>query len=242
MTDTARRWDTGKMKTLLIVPAYNEAKNIVAVVRGITEAGYDYVVINDGSIDDTQQVCADSNINVVNLSCNLGIGGAVQTGHRYAKQHGYDVDVQFDGDGQHDVAYVTALLKEIEKGADLVVGSRFVSSTDGFQSTGMRRLGIRWLKHLIRRCSGLTITDSTSGFRASGRRAIDLFCGYYPSDYPEPESIVYAHSAGLTVREVPVVMHERQGGQSSIGTLSGAYYMIKVSLAILGVKLARHYK
>jgi glycosyltransferase involved in cell wall biosynthesis len=227
------------MKTLLIVPAYNESANIVEVVHTIQRAGYDYVVINDGSKDDTAKICRKEGFNFLDLSQNLGIGGAVQTGHRYAHDHGYDIDVQFDGDGQHDISYVPALIEGIEKGNDLVIGSRFLEETEGFQSTTMRRAGIRWLSHCIHHTCGLNITDATSGFRACNRRAIDLFCGYYPSDYPEPESIVYAHKSGLNVGEVPVVMHERQGGKSSIAGLSSAYYMIKVTLAIEIVGFAR---
>lgn len=220
------------MKTLLVVPAYNESANIVAVTDSIKAAGYDYVVINDGSKDNTADICRDYGINFVDLPRNLGIGGAVQTGHRYAYEHGYDVDIQFDGDGQHDVNYVSTLLEEIEKGKDLVIGSRFLEATDGFQSTAMRRAGIRWLAHCLYATTGLHITDATSGFRACGRKTIELFCNNYPSDYPEPESIVLAHKQGLRVGEAPVKMHERQGGKSSISAFNSIYYMIKVTLAI----------
>lgn len=225
------------MNTLLIVPAYNESENIVAVVDTIRAAGYDYIVINDGSSDDTAAVCRENGIDFIDLPQNLGIGGAVQTGHLYAREHGYDVDIQFDGDGQHDVSCVPVLLEGIAHGSDLVIGSRFVEETEGFRSTLMRRMGIRWLMHWIHVFSRLRIADSTSGFRACNSRAIDLFCERYPSDYPEPESIVLAHKAGLRVSEVPVVMHERVGGRSSISGLSSAYYMIKVSLAIAIVGL-----
>ena len=227
------------MRVILIVPAYNESENLVSVVQGIENAGYDYVVIDDGSTDDTRAICENADINCLSLSQNLGIGGAVQAGHRYAQQHHYDVDVQFDGDGQHDVSCVGALLEAIEQGSDLAIGSRFIEVTDGFQSTPMRRAGIRWLAFCIRIASGLTITDATSGFRACSRKAIDLFCGDYPADYPEPESIITAHNAGLGVREVPVVMHERQGGKSSIGGFRSVYYMVKVSLAIFISRFAR---
>jgi glycosyltransferase involved in cell wall biosynthesis len=220
------------MRVLLIIPAYNEEESILEVVQTVCEAGYDYVVVNDGSKDSTARICEKHGINYVNLFFNLGIGGAVQTGHLYALQHGYDVDIQFDGDGQHDISYVPALLKGIEGGSDLVIGSRFLEKTDGFQSTGMRRVGIRWLSRRIRHATGLSITDPTSGFRACGREAIRLFAQSYPIDYPEPESIVAAHNRGLTVSEEPVIMHERQGGTSSINIWRGAYYMIKVTLAI----------
>ena len=220
------------MKALLIIPAYNEEESILRVVRTVQDAGYDYVVINDGSTDHTAQICRENGINFVDLIYNMGIGGAVQTGHIYAQQHGYDVDIQFDGDGQHDISYVPALLERIEQGDDLVIGSRFVADTGGFKSTGLRRSGIRWLSARIKGASKIMVTDPTSGFRASGRRAIALFAKDYPSDYPEPESIVAARNRGHTVSEVPVVMHERQGGTSSINIWKGAYYMVKVTLAI----------
>lgn len=221
------------MRVLIVIPAYNEQESIVSVVESVVKAGYDYVVINDGSKDDTLEVCREHGFNVIDLPQNLGIGGAVQTGHLYAHELGYDVDVQIDGDGQHDISYVPHLLEGIEAGYDLVIGSRFVEQSDGFQSTALRRFGIGWLRRCIRRATGLTITDSTSGFRASGRRAIELFSRRYPCDYPEPESIVLAHNCGLRICEVPVSMRERQGGASSIGILSSAYYMIKVTLAII---------
>jgi glycosyltransferase involved in cell wall biosynthesis len=227
------------MKTLIIIPAYNEEANISSVAETVIGAGYDYVIVNDGSKDATVDICRQNGFNVLNLSENLGIGGAIQAGHRYALAHGYDVDIQFDGDGQHDIAFVPALLSAIESGADLVVGSRFVEETDGFKSTIMRRVGIKWLEFWIKLFSGCKITDSTSGFRACNRTAIELFCDYYPSDYPEPESAAYAHIRGLKVQEVPVVMHERAGGVSSIGKLSSVYYMLKVSLAIAILRIGR---
>lgn len=220
------------MRVLIIIPAFNEEDSIVTAANVVIAAGFDYIIINDGSRDDTLGKCREHNLNVLNLPRNLGIGGAVQTGHMYAQQHGFDIDIQFDGDGQHDAAYLCALVDAIEQGADIVIGSRYLEETDGFKSTLMRRMGISWLSTWIRLFRGRTITDPTSGFRACGRRAIELFCSNYPYDYPEPESIVTALGHGLTVREVPVVMHERQGGQSSISPLKGAYYMIKVTLAI----------
>lgn len=228
------------MKALLVVPAYNEEANIVSVARSIEEKGYDYVVVNDGSSDGTRQLCIRHNIPLLDLSQNLGIGGAVQAGHKYALQHGYDVDIQFDGDGQHDINYVEDLLREIDGGADLAIGSRFVQGYESsFQSTFMRRVGIKWLSVAIRLFSGMKITDPTSGFRACGKRAMELFARDYPIDYPEPESIVDAAKAGLCVRETHVEMHERAGGSSSIRALSSIYYMIKVSIAIAIAGLSR---
>lgn len=221
------------MRVLIVIPAYNEESAIAQVVQTVRSAGYDYVVVNDGSTDGTLAVCRAQGINVLDLPQNLGIGGAVQAGHLYALENGYDVDIQVDGDGQHDISCVPALLERISDGADLVVGSRFIEPIEGFKSTAARRAGIRWLSGCIRLVTGLTVNDVTSGFRASGRAAIELFARRYPVDYPEPESLVMVHNAGLRIDEVPVVMHERQGGVSSIHALSAVYYMIKVTLAIL---------
>lgn len=221
------------MRVLVIVPAYNEAASILDTVRSVENAGYDYIVVNDGSTDDTLAVCHANGLNVLNLPQNLGIGGAVQAGHKYAQRHGYDVDVQVDGDGQHDPAYISTLIDALQNGNDLVIGSRFLGVTEGFKSTWLRRVGIAWLSKEIELLTGKMITDPTSGFRACGKRAIDLFCRAYPTDYPEPESIAVALQNGLSVSEVPVEMRERQGGKSSIGGFSSAYYMVKVSLAIL---------
>ena len=221
------------MKVLVIIPAYNERESIVSTVNSVVAAGYDYVVINDGSTDDTLDICRSNNLNVLDLPQNLGIGGAVQAGHKYAKQFGYDIDVQVDGDGQHDPSYIPKLVDGILSGSDLVIGSRFVEQTNGFQSSFMRRVGINWLSGVINLVTQHRITDPTSGFRACNRKAIDLFCKRYPADYPEPDSIVSALSHGLNVSETSVVMKERQGGSSSISGFSSIYYMIKVTLAIL---------
>lgn len=229
-------------KVLIVIPAYNEADNILNTVRGVVEHGYDYIVVNDGSRDATLDVCRSNGLNVLDLPMNLGIGGAVQAGHKYAQRFGYDIDIQLDGDGQHDPAYLDALVREVASGADLVIGSRFLEKTDGFQSTFMRRVGITWLSAMLKLCTGRRVSDPTSGFRACGCRAIDLFCASYPVDYPEPESIAVAIKSGLSVKEVSVEMRERQGGTSSIGGLSSVYYMIKVSLAILIASVSRRTK
>lgn len=231
-----------RAKVLVIIPAYNESESIVSTVEGVVACGFDYVIINDGSTDATLEVCRDAGLNVVDLPQNLGIGGAVQCGHKYAKEHGYDIDVQVDGDGQHDPTYIDRLVQEIVTGADLVIGSRFIERTEGFQSTFMRRVGITWLSGFIRLVTGKTIADPTSGFRACGRRAIEMYCMDYPIDYPEPESIAVALRSGFDVREVPVVMRERQGGSSSIGGFSTVYYMVKVTLAIAIASLGRRSK
>ena len=219
-------------RVLVIIPAYNESACILNTVRKIEETGYDYVVVNDGSKDDTLAICREYGLSVLDLPQNLGIGGAVQAGHKYAQRFGYDIDIQVDGDGQHDPTYIPRLVETVEGGADIAVGSRFVEKTDGFQSTFMRRVGITWLSGWIRLFTGEVVSDPTSGFRACNRRAIDLFCKNYPDDYPEPESLALAIKTGLKVHETPVRMLERQGGKSSIGGFSSISYMIKVSLAI----------
>lgn len=221
------------MKTILLIPAYNEEANIVRTVSGVIDAGYDYVVINDGSTDSTLELCKRNHFNVIDLTFNLGIGGAIQAGHKYAFRHGYDIDIQFDGDGQHDVNHVKTLVKAIEDGNDLVIGSRFISKDNRFKSSALRRVGIRWLGGVLKTFAHVTITDATSGFRAVNRKAMELFSKDYPDDYPEPESIAVAARKGLKIKEVPVVMHERQGGSSSIAGFSSVYYMIKVTLAVI---------
>ncbi|WP_417574487.1 glycosyltransferase family 2 protein [Parolsenella catena] len=230
--ETASATDRIGSRILVIIPAYNESECILATVRNIEAYGYDYIVVNDGSKDDTLSICRANALNVLDLPQNLGIGGAVQAGHKYAQRHGYDIDIQVDGDGQHDPSYIPKLVEQINNGADLAVGSRFLEKTDGFQSTFMRRVGITWLSWWIKLFTGETVTDPTSGFRACDRKAIDLFCKNYPDDYPEPESLALAMKTGLSVREASVKMLERQGGQSSIGGFSSVYYMIKVSLAV----------
>lgn len=220
-------------RVLVIVPAYNEAESIRATVKAVIDAGYDYVVVNDGSTDNTLEICRTNHLNVLDLPQNLGIGGAVQAGHKYAKKYGYNIDVQVDGDGQHDPCFISSMVEQVEAGHDLVIGSRFLEQTEGFQSTFLRRVGITWLTRVIKFCTGKYITDPTSGFRACGPKAIDYFCKNYPVDYPEPDSIVSMLARGLSVSEVSVVMKERQGGSSSISGFSSAYYMIKVTLAIV---------
>lgn len=222
------------MKALVVIPAYNESETILGTVKDVVSAGYDYVVVNDGSSDETLVICKENGINVLNLRNNLGIGGAVQAGHKYAFENGYDVDVQFDGDGQHDAGYIATLLERIDSGADLVIGSRFIDkNADGFKSSFLRRVGIKWLCACIKLTTGKKVTDPTSGFRATANKALKLFVDEYPTDYPEPESIVTAIKHGLKVEECQVLMHERQGGSSSIKPLSSIYYMLKVSIAIL---------
>lgn len=223
------------MKKLIIIPAYNEAENIHKVIKSIKEFApdFDYVIINDCSTDNTREICEKYRYNIVNLPINLGIGGGVQTGYKYALEHGYDVAVQIDGDGQHDPRYLPILFDYMQQNnVDMVIGSRFINK-EGFQSTYMRRLGSYILRKLIRLVSGKKITDPTSGLRMVNRSIIYNFCNYYPKDYPEPESIVNVLRLGYRVEEIPVEMNEREAGESSINIFKSIYYMIKVSLAIL---------
>jgi len=223
------------MRVAVIVPAYNEARNLPRLAEGLRAhaPGCDVCVVDDGSTDDTSRVAAELGWTVLRLPVNLGIGGAVQAGYLWAREHGHDVAVQIDGDGQHDPAYLEALLAPVKTGdADVVIGSRFLSE-GGFRSTAVRRAGIRYLSWFLRLRCGARITDTTSGFRAAGRSAIELFARYYPSDYPEPEAIALAKRAGLRLAEVPVRMTERTHGQSSITALRTIYYLVKVSLALV---------
>lgn len=223
------------MKVLVIIPAYNEAANIKTVVGNLIHnyPQYDYVVINDGSTDDTETICRQNGFNYISHPVNLGIGGGVQTGYLYAKRNNYDIAVQIDGDGQHDPKYIKNVIEPIEQGkADIVIGSRFLKRT-GFQSSAARRLGIRFLSGLIRIFSGVRIKDVTSGLRAVNRKIISFYAGNYAQDYPEPEAIVAGAIHGAKIQEVPVEMHERNAGKSSINPLRSFYYMLKVSLTIL---------
>lgn len=223
------------MKCLLIIPAYNEAENIEKVVDNIVQnyPEYDYIIVNDGSKDNTEKICLKNGYCVLNLPINLGIGGAVQTGYCYARDNDYDVAVQIDGDGQHDVGYLAEMIKLIENGqADVVIGSRFVEK-EGFQSSQIRRIGIKFLSGLAKMLTGVRVKDITSGYRAVNRMFINIFAEDYPSDYPEPEAMVIAAVYGGKIREYPVVMRERENGESSITLKKSVYYMIKVTLAMM---------
>ena len=222
-------------KVLLIIPAYNEEESLRSLIEEIKAAcpEVDYLVVNDCSSDDTERLLEELGANYISLPCNMGIGGAVQSGYRYAAQNGYDIAIQIDGDGQHDVRFVKDMVKLIEdKQADVVIGSRFIDK-EGFQSSQARRIGIRILSMLIRLMCGAKVKDVTSGFRAVNRRFIELFAENYPDDYPEPEVIVTAKLYGAVIKELPVVMRERTTGKSSINLKRSIYYMIKVSLAII---------
>ena len=229
------------MKKLVIIPAYNEEKSLERTIKDIKENApeFDYIIVNDCSTDETLELCREKRFSYLNLPVNLGIGGAVQTGYRYAYYHGYDIAVQFDGDGQHDASFLNWMAEVLNKtGADMVIGSRFIDKK-GFQSSVLRRMGIKYFSILIKILTGKIITDPTSGMRMINRKLLKKFTEEYPKDYPEPESVVTALSEKYKVTEIPVIMNEREAGVSSISLRSGVYYMIKVSFAIIVARMKK---
>lgn len=227
------------MKVLLIIPAYNEEANIKKTIISIKDK-YDYIVINDGSVDNTEDILVKNKFNHISLIRNLGIGGAVQTGYKYALENNYDIAIQFDADGQHDANSIKDLIEPILKNkADFTIGSRFVGNKSKFKSTKSRQLGINLISHEIKLFSKKTIKDVTSGFRAANKSIIKKFAFDYPSEYPEPISNYKLLKENYSVVEVPVTMHERKAGKSSIGSWKNIYYMFNVMLSIFIEKLRR---
>jgi glycosyltransferase involved in cell wall biosynthesis len=223
------------VKRIAIVPAYNEADSIGGVVDEIRafDPTFDVLVVDDGSGDGTALAAAAHGALVVRLPFNLGIGGAVQTGFRFAAEQGYELAARVDGDGQHDPRELSGLLEPVLAGhTDICVGSRFVGA-EGYRSSRSRRIGIRILARTVSLLTGQRVTDTTSGFQVLNRRAILLFAADYPHDYPEVEAAVMLHKHRLRLTEAPVRMRERQGGASSITALRSVYYMVKVMLAVL---------
>jgi glycosyltransferase involved in cell wall biosynthesis len=219
----------------IIVPAFNEGRSVFDVVKTVYKVMPDahVVVVNDGSTDDTAIQAYLAGAAVVSLPINLGIGGAVQTGYQYALRHGFEFAMQIDGDGQHDPTEAARLLKPLIDGtADVTVGSRWLGR-GAFESPSGRRFGMRVLAMLVRWKTGGSFTDTTSGFRAVGRRGLELFAESYPTDFPEVGTIVLAYRSGLRIEEVPVQMEKRQHGRSSIAGLRSAYYMIRVIVDLL---------
>lgn len=221
-------------KILIIVPAYNEEQSLPGVIedlrRHVPDA--DILVVDDGSLDRTAEVVRKAGVRVAVLPFNLGIGGAMQTGYQFARSKGYDIAIQFDGDGQHMAAEITLLLEPLRKGqADIVVGSRFLKRGE-YRSPFFRKIGIWVFSKVLSAILGMQVTDTTSGFRAGNRRVIEFFSRVYPDDYPEVESMVLLHRAGLAIAEAPVRMRDRTAGRSSITPVRSAYYMIKVLLAV----------
>ena len=229
------------MKVLLVIPSYNEEDNVLNNYQKIVnynkknKTNYDAIIINDGSKDKTEEICIKNNIPHITLVHNLGIGGAVQTGYKYALDNGYDIAVQFDGDGQHDVRYVKDIIEPIENGvADMVIGSRFIDKNSSeFKSSKTRRIGINIISFFIKLVTGKKIYDTTSGFRAINKDLIKVFANDYPVEYPEPVSTVKILKTGYKIDEVAVSMNERVAGVSSIRTWKSAYYMINVIVSII---------
>ena len=229
------------MKKLVIIPAFNEEGNLEKTIKDIKDNApdFDYVIINDCSTDKTLEMCRRHGFSYLNLPVNLGIGGAVQTGYRYAYYHGYDIAVQFDGDGQHSASQFEDMVTTlIDTESDMVIGSRFIEK-EGFQSSGLRRIGIKYFTGLIKLLTGKKITDPTSGMRMVNKKLSDKFTNEYPKDCPGPESVVSILSEKYKVTEIPVVMNEREEGVSSISLKNSVYYMIKVSFAILIARMKK---
>ena len=230
------------VKRIAIVPAFNEEESIARVIDEIRafDPDFEIVVVDDGSTDRTSAVAAQRGAHVVRLPFNLGIGGAVQTGFRYAFEQDFRLAVRLDGDGQHDASQLGVLLGPVlADEADILVGSRFATD-GGYRSSRSRRFGITILARTVSMLVGRRITDPTSGFQALNRRGIALFAADYPHDYPEVEATLMVHRHRLRLAEVPVEMRERAGGQSSIGALASVYYMVKVLLALF-IGLFRRY-
>jgi len=229
-----------KLRAIAVVPAYNETEAISAAIAEIRANApmVDIVVVDDGSTDDTARKAKVAGVYVLRNPFNMGIGATVQTGFKFAVAKGYDAAIQVDGDGQHDPRYIPKMLEIIGNGADVVSGSRFLEK-EGFQSSFLRRIGIRFFELLYRILAGIRITDCTSGFRAFGPRALHCVAEMYPDDYPEPEVILMLHRMRLNFAEIPVAMRDRQGGVSSIRGFKPLHYMVKVTLALLMNKIRK---
>jgi glycosyltransferase involved in cell wall biosynthesis len=229
-----------KRDVCIIIPAYNEEASIAKVIKQIKKLGKGFyiVVVNDGSKDQTSSLAKNQGALVLDIPINLGIGGAVQTGLKYAKGNGFDIAIQIDADGQHDPKDIPKLLGSL-KGNDLVIGSRFVKKT-AYPSSTLRTLANRIFSWLIRLTCNSKIYDSTSGYRVFGPNAIGFFSRYYPIDFPEPRSIVAFLKSGYKIKEVGTLMKPRQAGKSSVTFLKGIYLILSISIAILFESI--HYK
>ncbi|MBQ6477594.1 MAG: glycosyltransferase family 2 protein [Bacilli bacterium] len=236
-------------KILLIIPAYNEEDNILKTYQDIinfnkkNKTNYECIVINDGSTDKTREILEKEKIPHINLIHNLGIGGAVQTGYKYANYNNYDIAIQYDGDGQHDVAYVEKLIEPIiNNKADFTTGSRFIGNISKFKTSAARRMGIHIISFFIKLVTGFKLYDTTSGFRAANKEIISLFANEYPIEYPEPITTVELLKRGYRIKEIAVNMKEREGGKSSIRAWKNVYYMMNVCLSILIMGIRRYKK
>lgn len=234
------------MKILVIIPAYNEEANIlntVIKVKKYKKIELDYIVINDGSKDSTKDVLEKNKLNYIDLPFNMGIGAAVQTGYKYAYQNNYDIAIQFDGDGQHDINHIDRLINAIiNDKANMVVGSRYVENISKFKSTFARQVGIRCISSFIKILSGKKIKDVTSGYRAVDRNIIKIFSNEYPHEYPEPVTNYALLKNNYIVKEVGVNMFERANGKSSINCLKSVYYVFNVFISIIFINLKKYKK
>ena len=221
-------------RPIVIIPAFQEEGAIGELVRSLRERyPYDVLVVNDGSTDRTSEAAREAGAIVLDLPCNLGIGGAVQTGFLYARDRGYDVVVRIDGDGQHEVEDIPKVLEPILAGrADAVIGSRFLEETE-YRGSIPRIFGIRFFRLLVNLTTGFRVTDPTSGFFAIGRRLVEFYSVHYPSDYPEVDAYILMHRQKARTVEVPVRMYDRTGGKSSITAFRAVYYMVKVTLSYI---------
>jgi len=226
-------------RVLVIVPAWNEQDSLAATIKDVrtTNPDVDLLVVDDGSRDRTAQVAAENGALVCRLPYNLGVGGAMRAGYRFAIRHGYDVAVQIDADGQHDPAYLPSLLERLDVengGADLVIGARFAGEGDPYRVSLLRRLAMTLLARTLSRMARTRLTDVTSGFRVANRRAIGVFAAHYPAEYlgDTVESMVIAIRAGCTVTQVPVQMRVRQGGRASQTPLKAALYLARAVVAL----------
>ncbi|KTD18973.1 glycosyltransferase family 2 protein [Legionella jordanis] len=233
---------TEKVKVLVIVPAYNEEDSLPSLLSEIKQLGYDAVVIDDCSRDATAQVASKCGFPVLSLAANLGIGGAVQTGFKYALSHGYDIVVQVDGDGQHNPVWIESLIDPIIKGeADCVIGSRYVRENPDkdYKTPFARRMGMYFSQSILYLASGIHVTDTTSGLRALSRRAFEYFAKYYPVDHPEAEALFMLHRKGFRIAEIPVKMRGRVHGQSLFNFAKASLYPIRVLIGFTGLLLKR---
>ena len=234
-----------KLKIAIIIPCFNEESTVLQLSKEIEKTIFSLpievkaIFINDCSTDNTKQILEKNNLNHINLSVNLGIGGAVQTGYKYALRNGFDIAIQMDGDGQHPPSELEKIILPIyTNDADVSIGSRYINK-EGFQSSTLRRIGINYFKWFNKLLTGITIYDSTSGYRALNRKALKVVSDYYPDEYPEPEAIILYSINHLRINEVAVTMRERQGGESSIKAYKTIYYMIKVTLSTLFLYISR---
>ncbi|KTD25426.1 glycosyltransferase [Legionella lansingensis] len=229
-------------RILVIVPAYNEEASLPSLLREIQQLGHDIVVVNDASHDDTAKVAAKAGVPVLSLPANLGIGGAVQTGFKYALHHDYDIVVQVDGDGQHDPAWIEALVKPIQSGqADCVIGSRYLPENPDrdYKTPLARRIGMYFSKTILYLATGIRITDTTSGLRALNKRAFAYFARFYPVDHPEAEALLMLHQKGFRMVEIPVKMRGRVHGQSLFNFAKASLYPLRVVIGFMGLLLKK---